>query len=614
MTVDPKLAPDAQAIPRVSPEEAAELTYFGSKLLHPAMIRPAVERNIPVRICNTREPDAPGTLITTTDDLGPSGPRAIGCRKGITVVLISQPKMLLATGFLRQVFEIFERHRTPVDLIATSEVSISVTIDDVEHLAEIKADLARLGDVRILRETAIVSLVGRGFFRYAGLARRIFDALADVNVVMISFAASDANVSVVVEEADTERAVHGLHREFFWKSASEAAAEEKSAQKAAGGPKKPEERLASTLRSLSSRRPPRRCERGLLQERFEAGHSDDESGTSPEAGPLRPAHEHDACGVGFVVDLKDRKSHDIVEQGAADPAQPRAPRRLRLRDEHRRRRRHPPADAARASSPRSATGSASSCRPPGDYGVGMVFLPTRRRRPRSTARRSVREDRPRRGAGRPRLARPCRPTTRMLGPTAAAGEPVIRQIFIGRGRDVRVERRRLAFERKLYVIRKLVENAVRATRTSPTSGHVLRPEPVVQDAHLQGHAQRAAARRLLPRPARPGVESALALVHSRFSTNTFPTWARAHPYRYSPTTARSTRCAATSTGCTPARACFASRAVRRRHREDPAGHRRERQRLGHVRQRPGAARAGRPLAAARDDDDDPRAVDRRHER
>jgi aspartate kinase len=215
MTVDPRLAPDAQAIPRVSPEEAAELAYFGTKVLHPAMIRPAVDKGIPVRICNSREPGAPGTLITTSADLGPSGPRAVACRKGITVVLISQPKMLMATGFLRQVFEIFERHATPIDLIATSEVSISVTVDDVEHLAEIKADLGRLGEVRILRETAIVSLVGHGFFRYQGLARRIFEALSDVNVVMISFAASDVNISVVVEEADAERAVHGIHREFF---------------------------------------------------------------------------------------------------------------------------------------------------------------------------------------------------------------------------------------------------------------------------------------------------------------------------------------------------------------------------------------------------------------
>jgi aspartate kinase len=239
MSVDPKLVPDAQAIPRVSPEEAAELAYFGTKVLHPAMIRPAVDKGIPVRICNTREPSAPGTLITTSADLGPSGPCAVAFRKGITVVLISQPKMLMATGFLRQVFEIFERHDTPIDLIATSEVSISVTVDDVEHLTEIKADLARLGEVRILRETAIVSLVGRGFFRYQGLARRIFEALSDVNVVMISFAASDANVSVVVDEADTERAVHSLHREFFWKSPAEPVTEEKSLSAAPEGRKNP---------------------------------------------------------------------------------------------------------------------------------------------------------------------------------------------------------------------------------------------------------------------------------------------------------------------------------------------------------------------------------------
>jgi aspartate kinase len=228
MTVDPKVVADAQAIPQVSPEEAAELAYFGTKVLHPAMIRSAVEKGVPVRICNTREPSAPGTLISAREHLGPSGPCAVAYRKGITVVLLSQPKMLMASGFLRQVFEIFERYNTPVDLIATSEVSISVTVDDVEHLSSIKADLAQLGEVRILRETAIVSLVGRGFFRYQGLARRIFEALADVNVVMISFAASDVNISVVVVEADVERAVHGLHREFFSGGASEPGGPEKA--------------------------------------------------------------------------------------------------------------------------------------------------------------------------------------------------------------------------------------------------------------------------------------------------------------------------------------------------------------------------------------------------
>ena len=239
MTVDPKLAPDALAIPRVTPDEAAELTYFGSKVLHPAMIRPAVDKGIPVRIGDSREPTLPGTVITATADLGPSGPCAVACRKGITVVLLSTPRMLMATGFLRQVFEVLERHDTPVDLIATSEVSISVTIDDVEHLADIKADLARLGEVKILRENAIVSLIGRGFFRYQGLSRRIFEALSDVNVVMISFAASDVNISVLVAEADAERAVHSLHREFFYKSPEEPSAEEKSNQKASGGRKNP---------------------------------------------------------------------------------------------------------------------------------------------------------------------------------------------------------------------------------------------------------------------------------------------------------------------------------------------------------------------------------------
>jgi len=215
MTVDPNVEAGALAIPCVSPEEAAELAYFGAKILHPVMIRHATEKGIPVRLLNTQNPSAPGTLVSASEHLGPSGPCAVAYRKGITVVLLSQPRMLMASGFLRRVFEVFERHQTPVDLIATSEVSVSVTVDSVEHLPAIKADLAKLGEVRILRETAIVSLVGRGFFRHAGLARRIFEALADVNVVMISFAASDVNVSVVVDEAEAERAVHALHREFF---------------------------------------------------------------------------------------------------------------------------------------------------------------------------------------------------------------------------------------------------------------------------------------------------------------------------------------------------------------------------------------------------------------
>jgi aspartate kinase len=160
-------------------------------------------------------PSAPGTLITAVATTAGGEPRAIAFKKGITVVLISQPRMLMAHGFVARVFEAFDRHRTPVDLIATSEVSISLTVDDPERLAAIQADLSLLGEVRVLRGMAIVSVVGRGFIRRAGLAGRIFHVLREVNIVMISFGASDVNVSFVVAEEDAERSVRLLHREFF---------------------------------------------------------------------------------------------------------------------------------------------------------------------------------------------------------------------------------------------------------------------------------------------------------------------------------------------------------------------------------------------------------------
>jgi aspartate kinase len=215
MTVDPRLVPAARTLPSVSFEEAAELAYFGAKVLHPETIRPAIERGIPVRILNSMRPDAPGTLIGESVPATPGEPRAIAFKKGISVILIAQPRMLMAYGFVARVFEVFDRHRTPVDLIATSEVSISLTVDDPGRLAAVREELAALGDVQVLDEMAIVSVIGRGFVRHAGLAARVFAAIRDVNVVMISFGASDVNVSFVVAEADAERAVRALHREFF---------------------------------------------------------------------------------------------------------------------------------------------------------------------------------------------------------------------------------------------------------------------------------------------------------------------------------------------------------------------------------------------------------------
>jgi aspartate kinase len=221
MTVDPRVVPHAKILPEVSFEEAAELAYFGAKVLHPATIKPAVERGIPVFVLNSMNPSAPGTRIASRKgDDAPGEPRALAFKKGITVVLVSQPRMLMAHGFTAKVFEVFARHKTSVDLIATSEVSISLTIDNVDTLPAIQADLAELGEVRVFSNMAIVSVIGRGFNRRAGMAGRIFEAAKDVNIAMISFGASDVNVSFVVEQADAERAVKSMHKHFFENAAN----------------------------------------------------------------------------------------------------------------------------------------------------------------------------------------------------------------------------------------------------------------------------------------------------------------------------------------------------------------------------------------------------------
>jgi aspartate kinase len=215
LTVDPRTVPSARPIPEVSFEEAAELAYFGAKVLHPATIKPAIEKGVPVFILNSMNPSARGTRITADAPVPAGEARAIAFKRGITVVLISQPRMLMAHGFLAQAFEVFDRHRTPVDLVATSEVSVSLTVDDVTSLAVIQKELQALGEVKVLGAMAIVSIVGRGFAQQPGLAGRIFQTLREVNVVMISFGASDVNLSLVVAEADAEKTVRLLHREFF---------------------------------------------------------------------------------------------------------------------------------------------------------------------------------------------------------------------------------------------------------------------------------------------------------------------------------------------------------------------------------------------------------------
>jgi aspartate kinase len=179
-----------------------------------------VDKGIPVRVLNTLNPAAPGTRIVADAAGAVGSPRALAFKKGLHVVLIREPRMLGAHGFLARVFEVFALHRTSVDLIATSEVSVSLTVDEPSSLPAIQADLAELGDVQVLPDMAIVSVVGRGFVQQPGLAARIFGALRSINVVMISFGASDVNLSFVVSEADAIPAVRALHAAFFEEAAA----------------------------------------------------------------------------------------------------------------------------------------------------------------------------------------------------------------------------------------------------------------------------------------------------------------------------------------------------------------------------------------------------------
>lgn len=223
LTADPRVVPEAKVIDEVSFQEASELAYFGAKVLHPLTIKPAVEKNIPVRILNTMRPDRPGTLIKSiTEQSGTSGSGngkaaicAIASKKNITAVFISSPKMLMAHGFLARVFGVFDRYRTPIDLIATSEVSVSLTTDRQDELEQIKEALAEYGDVKIQPGVAIVTVVGRQFRDQSGIAGQVFDALRNINIVMISGGASDINLSFVVHNEDADRAVQQLHKAFF---------------------------------------------------------------------------------------------------------------------------------------------------------------------------------------------------------------------------------------------------------------------------------------------------------------------------------------------------------------------------------------------------------------
>ncbi len=215
MTSDPRLVPNAHRVKIISFAEAAELAYFGAKVLHPATVLPAVEKNIPVLILNSRRPEVPGTRIVAATVRCTNVIKSITCKRNITVVNIRSARMLMAHGFLRRIFEIFDRCETPVDMLATSEVSVSLTIDNSSRLEEIGKELRQFSEVTVEKNQAIVCLVGDNLQYTPGVAARVFGALPGVNVRMISQGASLLNLGLVVASEDAQKAVSLLHEEFF---------------------------------------------------------------------------------------------------------------------------------------------------------------------------------------------------------------------------------------------------------------------------------------------------------------------------------------------------------------------------------------------------------------
>ncbi len=218
MTADPRIVPEARTLRVATYDEVAELATFGAKVLHPATQTPLAERGIPLVVLNSREPDQPGTRITAAEELerpGGSPVRSIAWKRGVIVINVRAPRMFGMWGFLRQLFEVFERHEVSVDVLASGEVSVSVTIDDRERLPQVLADLSALGAVHVDEGRAIVSVVGIGLRTTRGVAARVFSTVQPANVEMISQGSSEINITFVVREEDAPDVVRRLHREFI---------------------------------------------------------------------------------------------------------------------------------------------------------------------------------------------------------------------------------------------------------------------------------------------------------------------------------------------------------------------------------------------------------------
>jgi aspartate kinase len=215
MTCDPRVCPEALRVKVISFEEAAELAYFGAKVLHPATILPAVKKNIPVLVLNSRNPSNEGTRIISLAPHCKSPFKSIAVKKKLSIIDVVASRMLMTHGYLKEIFTIFDKHHCPVDMVSTSEVSVSLSVDSNEKLPAIAADLSQLADVKYEGKKALVCMVGEDIRGQNGIAAQVFAAIRHINVRMISQGASEINMSFMIDEDDADEAVRSLHAAFF---------------------------------------------------------------------------------------------------------------------------------------------------------------------------------------------------------------------------------------------------------------------------------------------------------------------------------------------------------------------------------------------------------------
>ncbi len=215
MTCDPRICSEARTIPVLSYEEAAELAYFGAKVLHPKTIQPAVDYAIPVRVCNTFEPEVIGTMVLSESSEAPNTIKSIAHKKNITILRISSARMLGSYGFMSALFQVFERYRTVIDVISTSEVSVALTLDNTASLEQVVTELKRLGEVEVEPNYSVICVVGEGLRSSSGLASKVFSTISEINISLISHGASSVNLTFVVKEDVAGEVIKRLHKEFF---------------------------------------------------------------------------------------------------------------------------------------------------------------------------------------------------------------------------------------------------------------------------------------------------------------------------------------------------------------------------------------------------------------